>query len=97
HQAVQDPRALGAMEPAELGNPQRQVAIRSLLGSVNESMPGTVHRLQRVALMPSVGARIDAGRAVALRVGRDEHILAEIFPMSRRIPQLVLEKLRRDD
>ena len=58
-------------------------------------MPGTVHRLERVAFAPALGTRIDLV-GVALAIGGQEHVLAEIVPVARGMPQLVLEDLRRD-
>ncbi len=96
HQAVQRARAFRAMEPAEFREAQRQVAIRSLLGAIHERMPGAIHRLHAVAVTPSFGAGID-GMRLTLRIGREKHILAKIFPMPRRVEHLVLENQRRDD
>ena len=96
HQAVQRARAFRAMQPAELREAQRQVAIRALLGAIHERMPGAIHRLEPVPVMPSVGTGVDR-MLVAVGIGREKHILAEIFPMSRRVEHLVLENQRRDD
>src|SRR5713101_2661700 len=93
---VKRTRALGTMEPAEVGNTQWQIAIRAFLGGVDEGMAGAVHRLEGVTLMPTLGTRIDL-LGVSLAVGRQEHVLAEIIPMTGRVPQLVLEDLRRDN
>ena len=95
HQAVQRARSFRAMQPAELRESQREVAIRSLLGAVHERMPGAVHRLHAVTVTPSFGAGIN-GMRLTLRVGREKHILAKIFPMPRRVEHLVLENQRRD-
>src|ERR1700678_3730551 len=46
--------------------------------------------------MPSLRSGVD-GMRLTLGVGREKHILAEIFPMSRRVEHLVLENQRRDD
>src|ERR1700719_1649998 len=83
------------MEPAELRKSQRQIAIRSLLGAIHERMPGAIHRLDAVTVTPSFGGGID-GMRLTFRIGREKHILAEIFPMSRRVEHFVLENQWRD-
>ena len=47
-QAVQDALALGAGDLAELGEPQRQLAVGVALGVEDEAGAGAVHRPDRV-------------------------------------------------
>src|SRR5260221_9184743 len=86
------------MEPSEIGDTQRQVAIRALFGAVYERMAGAVHRLERITTMPPVGTGIDRlGVGTPLTVGGQEHVLAEIVPMARGVPQFVFENLWGND
>src|SRR5271165_4731331 len=83
------------MQLAEIRDSQGQVAIRSLFRPIDKRMARTVHWLERVPVMPSVGAAIDC-RFAALGVSGYKHVLAEVVPMARLMPQFVLEDLRRN-
>ena len=50
-QPVQDALALVAGDAAELGQPQRQLAVGVALGAVDEAGAGAVHRPQREAAL----------------------------------------------
>src|SRR5271154_3055563 len=89
-------RALVAMEPAKIGKPNRQIAIRALLRAIHDVMPGAVHRLYAVTDAPSFGTGVDDVTPIAFRIGRQEHVLAKEFPVPRGVEQLVAENLRRN-
>ena len=80
HDAVQRARRLVAVAGAELGHAQRQVAIGIQPLAEDLHMAGAVHRLQ--------------GEDALLRRGR-EHVLAELLPMARGLPQRAVDELRR--
>src|SRR5690349_6300484 len=69
------------MAGAEFGEAQRQVAIALEALAEDLDVAGTVHRLQRQHLL--VGAL------------RDEHVLAKLLPVPRRLPEGAIEQLRR--
>ena len=68
------------MAGAELGEPQRQVAVALQALVEDLHVPRAVHRLHRVV--------------ARLRLG-EEHVLAEIVPVPRALPQRDVEHLRR--
>src|SRR5271163_3108752 len=68
------------MTAAEFGKTQRQVAIAVQPVAEDQHMTRAAHRLDREhALVAAFG---------------DEHVLAKIFPMPRRLPQTAVEQLR---
>ena len=88
HQAVQGARRLVAMHDAEFGHAQRQFAIGAQAVLENLDMARAVHRLDREdALVLGLVAR----------GFRHEHVFAEPAPMAGRLPQRLVEQLRRVD
>ena len=71
-QAAQRPGPLVAMEPAELAEAERQVAIRAQVRAVDERALRAVHRLEAEGL--------------ALRLDQ-EHVVAVEVPVARLLPQ----------
>ena len=51
HEAVHRAGSLVPIARAELGEPEREIAIRSLLRPVDHDVAGTVHRLGAIALL----------------------------------------------
>ena len=72
-QAMQRARRLVAVDLAELGDPERQVAVALDAALEDLHVAGAIHRLDRV--MPAV---------LGLR---GEHVLAEGLPMARCLPE----------
>ena len=88
HQAVHGARRLVAMHHAELGEPQRQIAVALQTMLEDLHVAGAVHRLQRE---PALVLGVVAGRL------RGEHVLAVPLPVARGLPQHLVEDLRRVD
>ncbi len=83
---VQRARRLVAMHRAELGNAERQVAIRLQAVLENLDMARAVHRLDDVDPIAVVDL-------IARRL-RHEHVLAERHPVAGSLPQRLVEQLR---
>ena len=88
HQPVHRARRLVAMHHAELGEPQRQVAIALQPVLEDLHVARAVHRLQR---KPALVLGLVAGRL------RREHVLAVPAPVAGGLPQRLVEDLRRVD
>ena len=73
---------LVAVQAAEIGQPQRQVAVRALLRSIDESGGRAVHRLDRELPLVDFG---------------EIHILAIIVVVAAGLPERDIHDLRRDD
>src|SRR5947209_4108838 len=58
-------------------------------------MAGAVHRLNAISLAPAFGSGIDR-RMLGFWIRRQKHVLTEILPMARRMPQLITINLWRD-
>ncbi|MCY1220149.1 hypothetical protein D9M72_321510 [compost metagenome] len=82
HQPVQRARRLVAVAGAELGQAQRQVAVRTQAVVEDLHMARAVHRLDRV---------------VALLRLRDEHVLLVVLPVAGLFPKGTIHHLRRTD
>ncbi|MNS68801.1 hypothetical protein D3C72_1020910 [compost metagenome] len=80
HQPVQRARRLVAVAGAELGQAQRQVAVRTQAVVEDLHMARAVHRLDRV---------------VALLRLRDEHVLLVVLPVAGLFPERTVHHLRR--
>src|SRR6266542_673405 len=80
HDAVQCARGLVAVAAAEFGEPQWQFAVAPQTVAEDQHMSRAVHRLDREH--PFVTAF------------GDEHVLAEILPMARGLPQTAVEQER---
>ncbi len=94
HQAVQRAVRLVAVAAAELGHPERQVAVglRALLEDLD--VAGAVHRLQRHEVgLAGQDRRVLVGAGDL--VGDDEHVLAELAPVAGLHPERAVEELRR--
>ena len=85
-QAVQHARALVAVDRAELGVAQRQVAVRPQLRAVDGDVERAVHRLDQVALAVELHAAEQVVLVVREVAGRLEQLLARDV---RRVDQLV--------
>ncbi len=70
------------MEPAELGVPERQVAVGAQLALVDERALGAVHRLEA------------EGLALGLE---DEHVVLIVGPVARLLPELLVDDQRGAD
>src|SRR5438874_5668351 len=92
---MQDPGAFRTMQAREFGDPKREVAVRALIRAIDKSMARAIHRLQAVALAPSLRTHIN-GRVVGLGIRSEEHIVAEIVPVSRGMEELIFVYLRRN-
>ena len=81
-QAVQNALALGPRDLAELGDPQRQLAVGVAVGVEDEAGAGAVHRPDRVLAL--------------LRLG-EVHVLLVVVPVAGAVPQLDVHQVRRLD
>ena len=81
-QAVQDALALGAGDLAELGDPQRQLAVGVALGAEDEAGAGAVHRPDRVLALARLG---------------EVHVLVVVVPVAGAVPELDVHHVRRLD
>ena len=88
HQPVQRARRLVAVDHAELGHAQRQVAVGLQAVLEDLDVARAVHRLDRED--PLV-------LGLFARRRRHEHVLAEPVPVARGLPQRLVEELRRVD
>src|SRR6266851_3630340 len=79
---MQRARGLVAMARAELAVAERQIAVASEIGVENEDVTRTVHRLH--------------GEVALLRIGH-EHVVLEVLPVARFLPQRTIENLRPTD
>src|SRR4030081_1021209 len=81
------------MARAELGHAQRQLAIAAKPLIEDLDMAGAVHRLQREDALVRIGDEL----AQAFLVLAEIHVLAELLPVARRLPQPAVVELRRLD
>ena len=81
-QAAQRAGPLVAMEPAELAEAQRQVAVRAQMRAIDERRFGAVHRLEAEQLVLGLD---------------DEHVLFVEVPVARLAPQPLGDEDRRAD
>ena len=88
HEAVQRARGLVAVHRAELGEPQRQLAIAAQAVLEDHDVARAVHRLDRINALV-LAFRLLAGGA------RHEHALAVPAPVARNLPQPLVEHLWR--
>ena len=91
HDAVQRARRLEAMARTKLGHAQRQLAIAAKALVEYLHVTGAVHRLQREDALVVVGQEL----AQAFLVLAEIHVLAELLPVARGLPQLAIDQLRR--
>ena len=94
HQPVQRARRLVAVHVAELGQPDRQIAVGFQAVLEDLHMAGAVHRLQREdALVGFLVVRMREG----MRGLHREHVLLVPAPVAGRLPQRLVEHLRGVD
>ncbi len=97
-EAVDDAAALEAMQPPEVRDAPRQLAVAAPTLAEDEAMAGAVHRLQRERLELAGGA-LGALADVVQRVGRRREV--HVLPVARQVPagleETPIEDLRRDD
>ena len=79
------------MARAELGHAQRQLAVAAKPLVEDLHVAGAVHRLQREDALVVVVDEL----AQAFLVLAEIHVLAELLPVARRLPQLAIDELRR--
>ena len=92
--AVQRAVRLVAVAAAEFGEPERQVAIGFDPLAENQDVRRAVHRLQRHQIGVARQDRL-AFLGAGDFVGDDEHVLAILAPMARRLPLARVHDLRR--
>ena len=90
HDAMQRPRRLVAVDDAEFGQAQRQLAIGAQAVLEDLDVAGAVHRLDGVDALVFLLCVV-AGRA------RHEHVFAIPAPVAGDLPQLLVEHLRCAD
>jgi hypothetical protein len=88
---VQRARWLESVARAELGHAQRQLAVAAKPLVEDLHVAGAVHRLQREDALLVVFEEF----AQAFLVLAQIHVLAELLPVARRLPQLAIDELRR--
>ena len=81
-EAVQRPRQLVPVQRRGLGVAQRQLAVAAALAAEEQHVARAVHRLQAVRL----------GLALPRH---EEHVVAELLPVARRLPELDVVEERR--
>src|ERR1700677_1195886 len=79
---VQRTAALEAIDRAELGVADRQIAVRVTLIFIDEDVPRAVHRLE--------------AKALALDLDRPEHAVRKVLEMTRGFVELLVHDVRRD-
>jgi hypothetical protein len=84
HQPVQRAMRLVAVAGAELGQPQRQVAVGFEPLVEDLHVAGAVHRLERIDPLLVGMFLVDLG---------DEHVLAVLVPVAGGLPQLAVDDL----
>jgi hypothetical protein len=84
HEAVERAMGLVAVAGAELGQPQRQVAVGFQALVEDLHVAGAVHRLERIHPLLVGMFLVDLG---------DEHVLAVLVPVARGFPQLAVDDL----
>ncbi len=80
---MQRSAALESIDRAEFGVTQRQVAIRTTLATVNQNVPGAIHRLESEALP------FDLERSV--------HRVRVVFEMTGDLEEFLVHDMRGDD
>ena len=78
HQAVEGAGTLVAVDQAQLGGAQGQIPVGAVAGQVPEHGPGAVHGLE--------------GKGVVVHFG-EVHVLGIVIPVSRLLPQALIEDL----
>ena len=81
-QPVQDARELMAVDVAELGQPQGQLAVAAAPAPEHQARAGAVHRLDREPLLVDLG---------------EVHVLVVVVPVAAALPQLLAEDHGRAD
>ena len=74
------------MEATEVGDPQRQLAVRVGPATVQQAVRRTVHRFD------ARGTLLDLVECIG-----EEHVVAVVVVVPRTLPQLDIEDLRGDD
>jgi hypothetical protein len=88
---VQRTRRLEAMARTHLGHTQRQLAVAAQTLVEDLDMAGAVHRLQREDALAVVGHELPQAFLVLAQI----HVLAELLPVARLLPQLAVDELGR--
>jgi len=96
------------MERAEIGDADRQLAVRVQLAVKNQAVTRAVHRFKThdavvrvevvvvlVAIM-GVVVRLCVAALMVLAASNDKHVVAIVFPVTRDLPQLFHVDLGRD-